>query len=111
MAKPDVVVGAEESTGPLRLNGEEECTGVEGGRCNDDPTYTHGDIMDTKNEDVFRIISLNINGFAKTNRSMMDKSKNKLLKDLIISPQTDILLTQEDNAFWPAMYSEDRPQG
>ena len=60
MAKPDVVVGAEESTGPLRPNKEEECTGDDGGRCNDDPTYTHGDIMDTKNEDVFRIISLNI---------------------------------------------------
>ena len=65
MANPDLVVGAEKSTGSLQLNVEEECTGVEGGQCNDDPTYTHGDIMDTKNEDVFQVISLNINGFAK----------------------------------------------
>ena len=110
MANPKPVVGAEESTGSLRLNTEEECTDVEGGQCNNDPTYTHGDIMDTKSEDVFRVISLNINGYAKTNRSMMDKSKNKFLKDLITRPQTDVLLTQEDNAFWPTMYSENRPR-
>lgn len=82
----------------------------ETGQVCDDPCKVFGDEMLNKDENDLRIISCNINGFAKTNITTMDQSKNKLLFELIRRTQTDLILTQEDNVFWPKMHSEDTPK-
>ena len=66
MAKPTTAVEVEESTSLLRQNKGGRCAEDDGGHYNDDPTFTHGDVMDMKEEDVCCIISSNINGYAKT---------------------------------------------
>ena len=95
----------------LRQNGGQGCNVEETGYPDEDnPCQPFGDVMRTKEDSVIRVISCNINGFAKTNITTMDQSKNKLLRDLVCHTQTDLLLTQEDNVFWPRLPSENLPK-
>ena len=101
---------AEESASLPRRNKEGRRRDDGGDHQDDDPIRTFGDCMKAKEVTACRIISSNINGFTKRNRSAMEKSKNKLLRDIIQHSQMDVLLTQEDNIFWPKTYSENRPR-
>ena len=74
----------------------------------EDPTTHFGDEMRTKQENTCRIISCQLRGYAKTTYTEIDKAKNKQLQDIIQHTGVDIILTQEDNANWKKMMSEDQ---
>lgn len=73
-----------------------------------DPTTMHGDKMKKKPENICRVISCQMNGYAKTTYTTRDKTKNKQLQDLIQHSGVDILMTQEDNTNWKEMTAENQ---
>ena len=61
------------------------------------PTH-FGDEMDKKHDKTIRLISHNINGYP-----LQDIGKERLLQDLTIQTDADIMLWQEININWPAV--------
>ena len=110
------VTGLEESASLPRQEKDEQRKAEKEGQTNQqdkydeyNPYYSHGDLMLTKQENICHIVSFNLNGYAKTTDTTMDRTKNKLLRDIIQHSRVDAMLTQEDNTYWPALHAEHRP--
>jgi len=74
-----------------------------------DPTEHHGAKIKGKEEEVIRIMTVQINSFP-TSTNQNDKIKIKTLKELIQNATPDFMLTQEDNKNWTQVDPTRRPK-
>ena len=64
-----------------------------------------GDKMTKKEDQVTRIITVQVNSFS-TSTSDNDVIKRNALRNLISESETDVVLTQEDNRYWLTVHTK-----
>jgi len=74
-----------------------------------DPTWKFGDEMIAKEDRSTRIMTVQLNSFP-TSKSSKDIVKRNMMRDLIRDSEADIVMTQEDNRYWPTVHTTYRPE-
>ena len=74
-----------------------------------DPINQFGDALNKKPDHHTRCLSLNINTFPISDNNRAERLKFELLHDLVKETNPDVIMTQEDNTYWPNVKPYNRP--